>query len=159
MGVRNFVRINSAAGHVITLTANHYTYSNGKLTAPSAIEKGDILDTLDGQSIVSSVENAREVGLYAPVTMHGYLVVNRVIVSSDTRTFHPRLAHVLLAHVRAVVLLGMSDEPLGTIMYQGGGYLAQILGFVRGGICLSVSLRVCRSLAEQIFFVAVESLP
>jgi hypothetical protein len=138
-GMRDFIRINSAAGHAITLTANHYIYSKGKLVAASAIKKGDVLYTLDGQSAVSSVESVREMGLFAPVTMHGDLVVNRVLVSSYTRAVHPRLAHALLAPARAFVHLGLSDEPLGAVMYQGGGRFTQLSGFVGGAERLSMS--------------------
>jgi uncharacterized surface protein with fasciclin (FAS1) repeats len=131
-GMHDFVRITSVDGHAVTLSANHYMYANGKLTAASAVKAGDALRTLDGASTVAAVHAVRELGLFAPHTLHGDLVVNRVVVSSYTRTVHPRLAHALLAPVRAVVRLGLSAEPLGRMMYEGGGRLADLSSILGG---------------------------
>jgi Hint module len=137
-GMHDFIRISSSSGHAITLSANHYVYANDKLTAASAVKTGDVLRTLDGPATVSVVESVRELGLFAPHTLHGDIVVNRVIASTYTRAVHPRIAHALLAPVRAAVHLGLSTEPLGAMMYEGGGGLASVSGIVAGGEYLNM---------------------
>jgi hypothetical protein len=54
-------------------------------------------------------------------------VVNGVRASSYTRSVHPRVAHVLLAPVRAVVRAGLATEPLGGLFYDGADRLAALM--------------------------------
>jgi uncharacterized surface protein with fasciclin (FAS1) repeats len=137
-GWHEFIRISSASGHAVTLSSIHYIYANGKLTAASSVRIGDKLRTLDGTATVSAVETVRERGLFAPHTLHGDLVVNRVVVSTYTRAVHPTIAHALLAPVRALVRLGVSDEPLGNVMYEGGGWIKRFSSLLGGGTLLSM---------------------
>jgi uncharacterized surface protein with fasciclin (FAS1) repeats len=124
-GLHEFVRIESESGHALSLSANHYVYANGKLAAADAVRVGDVLSTLDGASRVRRVGTVMERGLVAPHTLHGDIVVNGVRASSYTRSVHPRVAHVLLAPVRAVVRAGLATEPLGGLLYDGADRLAR----------------------------------
>jgi Hint module len=133
-----FIRISSDSGHAVTLSSIHYIYANGKLTAASSVRIGDELRTLDGIATVSSVETVRERGLFAPHTLHGDLVVNRVVVSTYTQAVHPTIAHALLGPVRALVRLGVSDEPLGNVMYEGLGWIKRFSSLLGGGTLLSM---------------------
>jgi Hint module/Fasciclin domain len=137
-GMHDFASISTSSGHVVTLSAIHYLYANGKLTAASAVKIGDVLHTLDGPSTVSSITTVRERGLYAPHTLHGDIVVNRVVVSSYTRAMHPTIAHALLAPVRSIVHLGLSDEPVGEMMYEGAGRFLAVSRIIGGPERLSV---------------------
>jgi uncharacterized surface protein with fasciclin (FAS1) repeats len=126
-GLHEFVRIESESGHALSLSANHYVYANGKLAAADAVRVGDVLSTLDGASRVRRVGTVMERGLVAPHTLHGDIVVNGVRASSYTRSVHPRVAHVLLAPVRAVVRAGLATEPLGGLFYDGADRLAALM--------------------------------
>lgn len=118
-GIYDFVRIVSDADHVIVLTKGHYLYANGKLKAADSINIGDTLRTLDGPSRVKSISTTRDYGLFAPHTMHGDLVVNRIVTSSYTTAMHPVIAHVVLWPIRAFVHIGVAKEPLGATLYNG----------------------------------------
>ena len=126
-GLHEFVRIKSNKNHVITLSGKHYLYANGVLTAAAKVKTGDILRTLDGRARVVSVERVEERGLIAPHTMHGDIVVNRVVASTYTTVVHPQLAHFLLAPLRALVRMGLSEEPLGSVMYNGASRMAKMV--------------------------------
>jgi hypothetical protein len=63
--------------------------------------------------------------------------VNRVVVSTYTRAVHPAIAHALLAPVRTLVRLGVSDEPLGNAMYDGGGWVSAFSSLIGGSARLS----------------------
>lgn len=119
-GARQFVRLTTVSGHSITLSPSHYLYANGRLVAARRVVKGDVLRTLEGPSKVRSVERVTDFGLVAPHTLHGDLVVNGIVASSYTTAVHPRVAHLLLAPVRALVRMGLAKEPLGSTMYEGG---------------------------------------
>lgn len=125
-GLHEFVRITSAHNHVVSLTPDHYLYANSKKVAASFVRVGDKLETLDGATTVASIERVKEIGLIAPHTLHGDLIVNRVRTSSYTRAVHPTAAHLLLAPVRALVHMGLAKEPLGSLMYNGASRLASI---------------------------------
>jgi Hint module len=81
------------------------------------MKEGDDLRSQDGATTVAAGKRVRGIGLFAPHTLQGDLVVNRAVVSCCTLTVHPRLAHVLLARVRVVVRLGLADELLRGAMY------------------------------------------
>lgn len=117
-GLQEFVRIRSKKGHAITLTGGHYLRANGMLQTADSIKKGDVLDTLDGAAMVESTKVVMEHGLFAPHTLSGDIVVNRVFCSSYTRDVHPKFAHAVLSPFRAIVRLGLSKEPLGSVLYK-----------------------------------------
>lgn len=129
-GLFPFTRISTEGGHTITLSASHYLRvpagETDRLVAAGAVTKGDVLLTLDGPSRVRLVEQVEDYGLVAPHTLHGDLVVNRVVASSYTRAVHPRVAHAVLAPVRALVRAGVATEPLGSWLYHGHDALEAI---------------------------------
>lgn len=123
-GMFDFVRIETDKRHALTLSARHYVYVGGRRVVAEAVGLGDALETLDGPVKVTGVRRVKEEGLIAPHTMHGDLIVNRVRVSSYTATVHPVVAHFVLAPVRALVATGLGQEPLGGLLYEGAGFLA-----------------------------------
>lgn len=126
-GLHEFVRVRSDKGHAITLSPKHYLYANGVRKAAQVVKVGDVLRTLDGDAKVVSVENVKDRGLVAPHTMHGDIVVNRVVASTYTAVVHPQLAHILLSPIRAVARMGIAKEPLGSVMYDGASRLAKVV--------------------------------
>lgn len=126
-GLHEFVRLTAESGHSISLSPAHYLYANDQLTAASAVRIGDVLRTVDGPSRVTRVDMVHDVGLVAPHTMHGDIVVDGVVVSSYTMAVHPRVAEILLAPLRAVVRMGLAKEPLGSLLYNGADHMAQYL--------------------------------
>lgn len=107
----------------ITLSKNHYVYANGKLCAAGSVRTMDLLKLGNGRMarVDKVVHNVRKVGLFAPHSFHGDIVVNDVVVSTYTADFHPVIAHWILAPVRAFSVLFDVDEPIGSFFYDGGG--------------------------------------
>lgn len=126
-GVHEFVRLQTAHGHVLRLSAGHYLYVRGRLRAARAVRVGDVLQTITGLSRVKRVSRVRAAGLYAPHSMHGDLVVDGVLVSTYSTALHPRWAHALLAPVRLVAQMGGVVEPLGGLLYNGADHLVGLL--------------------------------
>lgn len=126
-GLHEFVRVTAESGRSISLSPSHYMYANGKMVAARAVKVGDKLRTIDGPSVVKTVERVKDFGLVAPHTMHGDVVVNGIVASTYTTAVHPHLARFLLAPVRMVVNLGLSKEPLGTSLYEGAPRLQKIV--------------------------------
>lgn len=124
-GAHTYVRIETDAGHALTLSAGHYLYANSRLTAADRVRPGDALDTLDGAARVVAARATRARGRVAPHTLHGDIVVDRVRASTYTRAVRPALAHALLAPVRAAVRAGLAVEPLGRLFYNGADGIAR----------------------------------
>lgn len=126
-GVFKFLRIQVENGCQITLTKGHYLYANQRLVAAEDVKIGDILQTLDGLSRVRSIDVVMERGLFAPHTLHGDIVVNRILVSSYTTAVPPRIAHTLLWPLRMVARLRLMKEPLGSLLYNGSPRIWRLL--------------------------------
>jgi len=124
-----FIRLTTKSAHSITLTPSHYLYANGKLTAAKSVRLGDFLHTLDsGQSRVVNIESVSDYGFVAPHSLHSSdLFVNGVLASSFTTAVHPWVAHLLLSPVRALVHAGLSNNPFGRLLYNGGDKFARLL--------------------------------
>lgn len=128
LGLQTFVRIDAQTGHSISLSPGHYLYANSRLVAAAQVKVGDVVRTVDGPSKVVRVGTVRDVGLVAPHTVHtSDVVVNGIVASSYTTAVHPHLAHMLLAPVRTLVRMGVSKEPLGSLLYNGATRLASFL--------------------------------
>lgn len=121
-----FYKVEAANGKMVRLTGSHYLYANGRLTAAKAVKVGDVLRTVDGNSKVIRTTKEKGVGLYAPHTLHGDLVVDGVVVSGYSRAVVPWLAHALLAPVRMAAKLGVT-EPLGRMLYDGADGMAAMM--------------------------------
>lgn len=114
-----FAELRTVDGHVLTVSMGHYIYANNLLVAAGDVKIGDMLRTLDGDSPISDIRVVMRKGLFSPHTIHGDLVINRVVVSSYTTTLPPQVFHRLLAPVRWVVQCGWAVEPLGSVLYDG----------------------------------------
>lgn len=122
-----FYKLSTASGHAVSMSGNHYLYANDVMTSADAVKVGDVLRTVAGNSAVVSVDMVLGKGLYAPHSMNGDLVVDGIVVSGYTRTVHPRLAHVLLMPVRWISRVTGIKEPLGKLLYSGGGGMEMML--------------------------------
>lgn len=118
-GLYPFTRIH-AGSTVLTLSDAHYVYANGKHVRADMVRPGDALLSADGTfKIVQFTRRVLDVGLIAPHTLQGDIVVENVVVSTYTGLFPRDVAHALLAPVRMVVRSGISAEPLNSIFYTG----------------------------------------
>lgn len=125
--VSSMVELTTAAAGTLTASADHLVYvvsrdgRPGDRTAVAAdtVAPGDVLvsDRADAAAAtVVSVGRVRAVGLYAPHTLTGDLVVDGFVVSSYTRLLPPAVAHAVLAPVRAAAAAGLLPARLA----QGG---------------------------------------
>lgn len=126
-GLHEFVRIKTQSGRSISLSPGHYIYANGVLVAARAVKVGDVLRTVEGTSKVNVVERVKDLGLVAPHTLHGDIMVNGIVASTYTTTVHPRVAKILLAPLRALVRTGLAREPIGSLLYDGAGRWARLV--------------------------------
>uniref|UniRef100_A0A7S1THN3 Hedgehog protein Hint domain-containing protein n=1 Tax=Compsopogon caeruleus TaxID=31354 RepID=A0A7S1THN3_9RHOD len=99
-----FVRI-VVGERFITLSAAHYLYVNGVLKSADQVVLGDIVEG----SPVSTVESTEELGLFAPHTMSGDIMVNGIRASCYTRHVNPTWAHMALVPLRFASLTGLSS--------------------------------------------------
>lgn len=123
----SFKKITTACGQTLKLTRNHYLYVNGKLTAAAVVAVGDSLRTVFGSCAVTEVATVRELGLFAPHTLHGDLVVDGIVVSGYSRAIHPDVAHALLAPVRWFSRVSGVREPLGNLFYNGANWALKVM--------------------------------
>lgn len=97
-----FVHIHTQSGHSLALTKGHYLYVNGVTAAASTVKVGDSVMLADHSiSVVTMVDEVIGRGLFNPQTVHGDIVVNGVRATTYTRTVERRMAHALLAPLRA----------------------------------------------------------
>lgn len=123
-----FVRLATSCKNAVTLTHNHYLYANGKLVAASAVRVGDALRGVNGGAcVVSDISTVHRVGLFAPHSMHGDLVVDGIVVSGYSRAVSPRVAHAMLLPVRWMSRVSGMVEPLGSSFYQGADWALRLL--------------------------------
>lgn len=105
-----FLNVSTASGASIVLSAEHYLpLMHGRLMAARGVRPlRDGLLLADGTvSLVTHVRPVLAVGLHAPHTLHGEIVVNGVVASTYTTAVHPSLAHyVLLRPVRWLYRVG-----------------------------------------------------
>lgn len=123
----SFKKITTACGQTLKITRNHYLYANNKLTAAGVVVVGDNLRTIGGPCVVTEVSTVQEVGLFAPHTMHGDLVVDGIVVSGYSRAIHPDVAHALLAPVRWFSGVSGIKEPLGGLFYKGADWALTVM--------------------------------
>lgn len=91
--------------HNITLTRGHYVYANYRLIRAGAVKVGDVLHSETGNHTRvthTSIVQAR--GLYNPQTIQGDIIVNGIVASTYTIAVQPKIAHGMLAPMRAVWL-------------------------------------------------------
>lgn len=115
----DFIQLETQSNHIITLSADHYLYVNGKLDAAKNVKLGDKLRTLNGSSQVEQISHVKQHGLFAPHTLHGDIVVDGIVASTYTAAIAPQIAHTLLTPLRLLVRLNIVVEPLGCLLYDG----------------------------------------
>lgn len=102
-GNYDFIEITTASGHALRATQGHYLYANDVLVPASQVSVGDRMRLGDGsESPVLSVATVGDEGIFAPQTVDGDILVNGVLSSTYTTFVPPRLAHRLLAPMRAL---------------------------------------------------------
>eukprot|EP00180_Rhodochaete_pulchella_P001647 Plantae.Rhodophyta-Rhodochaete_pulchella.ctg2484.p1 GENE.Plantae.Rhodophyta-Rhodochaete_pulchella.ctg2484~~Plantae.Rhodophyta-Rhodochaete_pulchella.ctg2484.p1 ORF type:complete len:318 (-),score=31.41 Plantae.Rhodophyta-Rhodochaete_pulchella.ctg2484:139-993(-) len=105
-----FVQLDHGEGSLV-LSPGHFVYVDGALKRATDVKVGDTLEVFgfDGNVTTSKVHGVDVVygsGLYNPHTLSGDLIVDGVKTSCYTSAVHPRLAHYLLAPLRAAYLMG-----------------------------------------------------
>lgn len=90
---------------LLTASAGHYVYVNGRLAAAGTIGAGDRLRGADGADnvVVGSVDRVVRAGLWNPHTLSGELLVGggRVVASTITTAVAPAVARAALAPLAA----------------------------------------------------------
>jgi hypothetical protein len=112
---KQFHVIKTTSGHNLTVTGDHYLYTNDmKLVSAESLRKGDSLMLEDGNmSKISSVSFEWLYGLYNPHTLHGDIVVDGVRASTYTSRITPSFAHSILALFRTLYRLINLDPSAG----------------------------------------------
>lgn len=101
-GTHDFVKLDSESGASLRLTAGHFLPINGRYVPASAAKIGDLVQLANGlSSRIVSIESVKDTGLYNPQTAHGDIVVDGIRASTYTTAVEPRVAHALLAPLRA----------------------------------------------------------
>lgn len=125
-GLHPFLEISFENGMSLTLSDNHYTYTDERLISATDVQVGQNMISGTGESLtVRSVRRVWKTGRYAPHSMHGDLIVNGVVVSAYTTVVPPFLAHALLAPVRLFSFVTGVQEPLGSVFYNGAGHISE----------------------------------
>lgn len=103
--IARFVQIETATGHIISLTSSHYLYINSELAAAKSVVPGDKVELEYGAPVtVTRVSSVLYRGLYNPQTIHGDIVVSGVRASTYTTKLEPVVAHAALSPLRAMYL-------------------------------------------------------
>lgn len=123
--VSKFVNLKTESGHMISLSPGHYIHTASGLRAASTVEIGEDLTLADGeQTKVSEKTESEQVGLYNPQTIHGDIVVNGVVASTYTTAVDPRVAHTLLAPLRAAY--AVSGKAFSGLESGNGGFASLV---------------------------------
>nr|XP_057938582.1 indian hedgehog B protein-like [Doryrhamphus excisus] len=120
-----FTIIGTNTGLNITLTAAHLVFvtdcpgglqeESVRTTFASEVQPGQCVLTSQGTettlAVVTSVEEKQSIGLYAPLTQHGSIVVNNVLASCYAAVDDHHLAHWGLAPLRFFyTLMGPAEQ-------------------------------------------------
>lgn len=101
-----FLQVETEHNMVITLTDGHYIYSNKQLVEARKLKVGDKLKVIGMEDErVANIKIVNDVGLFAPQTAHGDIVVNGIIASTYTKSVPFSIAHGLLAPVRWIYVM------------------------------------------------------
>lgn len=97
----------SIEGVSLTLSPGHILYANGIPIPASQAKVGDIVRVSyedQEDATVTKILTMFTDGLHNPHTLHGDIIVNRVVTSTFTSAVHPSFARVLLLPMKAVYL-------------------------------------------------------
>ncbi|XP_071113225.1 uncharacterized protein [Haliotis cracherodii] len=115
--MNNYINISTTKHHIQSSPDHHvYLVSDGtKHTVPAAqVKLADRVliynheKTLFEEEVVTGLSTSTEIGVFAPLTMSGTIVVNGVLASCYVDCVPPRLAHPLLWPVRQLYSLSPS---------------------------------------------------
>ncbi|XP_072300315.1 indian hedgehog B protein-like [Eucyclogobius newberryi] len=120
---KTFYVISANDGVSISLTAAHLIFVSDctncslRTVFASDVKPGQYVVTSQGSegtnlAVVSSVKERTSRGLYAPLTLHGSIMVDRVLASCYAALNRPRLAHWVLAPLRLLHSLLPPPEAL-----------------------------------------------
>lgn len=121
-----FLKLTTASGQKLSLTAGHFLYVNDDRVMAKDVRRGDRLHLGDGSSaVVERIEKVFGKGLYNPQTVHGDIVVDGIRASTYTVAVEPECAHALLSPLRALYKFLLVDPSLGLLNY-GSHFLASL---------------------------------
>jgi len=109
---------------VLHLSSNHLLYVDGSLKPARNVRVGEILrrQIVDGDGTmhtelvrIVAARQVRKLGLVNPHTMSGEILVEGIHVSCYTQTINSRIAHAMLAPLRAVYALTQLDALCGML--------------------------------------------
>mmetsp|Transcript_10008 Transcript_10008/g.20280 ORF Transcript_10008/g.20280 Transcript_10008/m.20280 type:complete len:274 (+) Transcript_10008:51-872(+) len=97
-----FLKINLGE-EMLSVSSNHLVFDHSRLRRPAeALRPGDMV--IHGPTgtlrTVQQISRSKQVGLYAPHTASGELIVDDILVSCFTTAISPTAAHALLAPIR-----------------------------------------------------------
>lgn len=122
-----FVQVKSAycdakaKNSTLRLSAGHFLIlADGTFRAARDLRRGDMLQTANNTAVVTDVTYVNDVGLYAPVTTSGSIIVDDILVSCFTDAINERSAMALLAPPRWFFIFG---GQLGTTMIKRATWL------------------------------------
>lgn len=132
------VDVHDSERGVLKISHGHYLYVNGVLQVARNVRAGDMLrsgvDNRDSVQ-VTAVDTVVLTGIHSPVTTHGDLVVDGIVVSSYTDAIDRRLAARLLWPVKTLHRLGF-DSLISRVEkafeMDSLGYLARKVGIPKG---------------------------
>ncbi|KAH1028982.1 hypothetical protein HUJ05_002292 [Dendroctonus ponderosae] len=105
---RDFLSVNLKSGRTLTVTPNHLVIlKDGRTVYAGTLKAGDHLLVSDSQNnlsedLIESVTAVFRIGVYAPLTKAGTVVVNEVVVSCYATVDNQKLAHWAFAPLRLV---------------------------------------------------------
>lgn len=127
----SFRRLKTACDLSLTVSGNHYVYvgskNDGRMVAADQVRAGDLVRTVKGACVVVDVSVVSDIGLFAPHSIHGDLIVDGFVVSGYSRALNPRIAHAFLLPVRWVSTTLRREEPLGSLLYHGANWALRFL--------------------------------
>ncbi len=78
----SFLSIDAGLEKPLVLTGDHMVFVDDKAVAASMLSVGDKLSLVDGFAVVKAIKAVTEIGVFAPFTKDGTIVVNSVVASS-----------------------------------------------------------------------------
>lgn len=95
-------------GFVLTFSQGHIVYANGELKSVCVTE-GDVVDTLDGRTVVIGMVEGLEERLFAPKTLDGNMLVDGVSALCYTTALKLAVAQYLRAVLTDMVKMRVGE--------------------------------------------------
>ena len=78
----SFISIHAGLEKPLVVSGDHMVFVEGRAVAASAVRPGDKLSLVDGFATVKAIKNVNAVGVFAPFTKSGTIVVDGVVASN-----------------------------------------------------------------------------